>query len=60
MLRLLSRRRCLSCGEELPPPREYPMRVCAACILAPLHPAPHADAPTGWAGEDEGGRDDCA
>jgi hypothetical protein len=33
VLRLLSRRRCLTCGEELPAPREYPMRVCAECIL---------------------------
>ena len=35
VLRLLSRRRCLSCGEELPAPRDYPMRVCAECILGP-------------------------
>ena len=33
MLRLLSRRRCLTCGDELPAPRDYPMHVCAACLL---------------------------
>jgi hypothetical protein len=25
----------MSCGDELPPLRDYPMRVCAECILRP-------------------------
>ncbi len=45
VLRLLSRRRCLSCGDELPPTREYPMRVCATCILAPAQAAPRTGLP---------------
>ena len=35
MLRLLSRRRCLSCEAELPVRRDYPMQVCVECILHP-------------------------
>jgi hypothetical protein len=74
VLRLLTRRRCLTCGEDLPPSREYPMRVCATCILAPTRAArltPLAQAAARWhsapqddevQGEPErdGGPGDCA
>jgi len=62
VLRLLSRRRCLSCGDELPPPREYPMRVCATCILAPAGPRRERSAGLTVPRPDSGWRDgdDCA
>jgi hypothetical protein len=36
------------------------MRVCAACILAPIRPAPRAEVATAWAMDVDAERDDCA
>jgi hypothetical protein len=75
VLRLLTRRRCMTCGDELPPSREYPMRVCAACILAPTqrmratpraqaalrwHTVPAADHNGSGDGDGDGDSGDCA